>query len=103
MIPELQPVKRFIYVSGFTLLGLLVSIIVHVALELPLLRLVSSDPMAFADAWWWQRWDILRTLGSWLLLSAGAVWGYGAGRRYWKLIYIQKKRCRGYSGHRMKT
>lgn len=82
--PATQPVKRALYLSGYVLLGLLISTLIHAAIELPILGLIASDPATYTDTWWWRRWDELHITVSWVLLFAGILGGYRVGVRNWR-------------------
>lgn len=82
--PRPQPIKRAIYISGYVLLGLLVAALLHAAIELPLLGLISSDPARYTETWWWRRWDELHVTITSVLFFAGTVGGYRVGVRNWR-------------------
>lgn len=68
------------------LLGLLLSTIIHAAIEIPLMWLVANDPMAYANVWWWRNWEVIHGVGSLTLWFAGLVLGFLYAERCWRRV-----------------
>ena len=83
--------KRITYILGFALLGVMVAALIHAAIEVPLLWLISSDFETYSSSYWWQNWSVLHryiSLGLWIV---GLLAGTRAGFHYWKVIYVEEK------------
>ncbi|MEM9336526.1 MAG: hypothetical protein AAGA35_01555 [Patescibacteria group bacterium] len=83
--------KRTVYIIAFIFLGLIVSTLVHAALEMPILWLVSSDYERYANSLLWQHWELMHhtvAVGLWVM---GALVGYKLGKRYWHILYVEKR------------
>lgn len=82
--------KRIFYIGAFTLLGVLVATLVHAAIEMPLLSVMENQLMTgrsvLADNWW-----LIHGWGGKLLWVGGAFSGYLAGRRFWRILYVEKR------------
>lgn len=82
--------KRIFYIASFAFLGVLVSTLVHAAIEIPLLSVMENQLMTgssfLADNWWF-----IHGWGGKLLWLGGVVGGYIAGRRFWQILYVEKR------------
>lgn len=85
--PTPTKLKHIVYLCASTVLGVLLSIIVHVGVETQYIL------------WSWSRGHMLHWYGSCalhpviqvVLPIAGAVGGYFLGRFWWRIIYIEKR------------
>ena len=84
--------KKVIYVGLFVLLGLLVSTLLHVAIEYPLLTMITGDFEYWQDTFLWQNWEVLHRYVGGAIWIVGLVLGYLLGQRYWRIIYVDKLR-----------
>lgn len=83
----MRSTKEITYRGLFMIFALLVSILLHAALELPALYLVTSDFEQFGGSWWWQNWEIVhRTVNLFLWLTALTL-GYTLGKHFWHVLY----------------
>lgn len=82
--------KRALYISLFTLLGIMVSFLVHGALEIPALAWLTSDLSRYETSWLWQHWQVVHNTVSWILLLSGAVVGFWQGVYWWNMLYVRK-------------
>jgi len=83
--------KRTVYLVAFSFLGLLLSTIVHAAIEIPVIDLLISDFNRWGLGLSWEQWFTLHHVGATLLWMAGIWFGYTQGKRWWRVIYIEKK------------
>lgn len=83
--------KRYIYIVLFVLLGLLVSTLVHVAIEWPLLQLVINDYEQYGQSYWWRNWELLHGTGGVVIWLLGIGVGYWCGVRYWRVLYEEHR------------
>lgn len=74
--------KKTIYIIGFGFLGLLVATLVHGVVELVALDLIFGN-VANAESWWWQEWELIHAVFTFLLWIAGLGLGLFAGFKWW--------------------
>lgn len=86
--------KRTIYIALFTLLGIIVSFLVHAGIEIPVLFLLVKDFDRYGLGFTWDQWYIIHHVGAALLFLLGMVGGFWQGRYWWEIIYVQKKYAR---------
>lgn len=76
----LKNISYFIaYMVGWTVLGVLVSFILHFTIEYPLLMLVIYNYDHYATTYLWQNWETLHATGTVLLLILGIIVGIWGG------------------------
>ena len=83
--------KRTIYITSFTLLGILLSTIVHAGVEIPVINLLVADFDRYSLGLTWAQWFWVHHVGSVILGVAGALFGFWQGRYWWRVIYVEKK------------
>lgn len=79
--------KRIVYVSAFTVLGILLQFIVHAAVEIWYIGLLVEDFSVYGLGLSWRAWFIVHHVGSLIFLAAGIFAGFRGGRYWWKKIY----------------
>lgn len=83
--------KKAFYIGSFTLLGVIISFLVHALIELPALYLVANHYDLYGSSWWWQHWEALHGGGSLALLILGTVGGFWQGWYWWRVVYIENR------------
>lgn len=83
--------KKFFYVLLFTVFTLLLSLCVHIALELPTLWLITNNFAVYGDSFLWQHWKSIHAIGGALLWLIGFGGGIYGGFRYWRILYIEER------------
>ncbi|OGI32000.1 MAG: hypothetical protein A3G09_02955 [Candidatus Moranbacteria bacterium RIFCSPLOWO2_12_FULL_48_12] len=83
--------KRIFYIIAFMFLGLLVTQLVHAALEIPTLHLVANRYDVYGDSFVWQNWRVIHGVGGKLLSLAGLLTGFFLGRKFWQILYVEKR------------
>lgn len=83
--------KRIIYVVLFTLLGIMVSFLIHAGIEIPVIFLLLKDFDRYSLGLTWDQWYMIHHIGAVLLFILGVVGGFSQGRHWWEIIYVQKK------------
>ena len=83
--------KERIYIATFTFLGALSGLLLQGGLEMWALGLVALDYERFAEVFWWQNWEVIRSVGIVTLPAIGLVLGYFAGKRYWNILYVEER------------
>lgn len=76
--------KQFLYILAFGLFGLIVSTLIHAAVEMIALDIIFNNPDVYTETFWWQEWAVLhRYVGS-VLWITGLVVGLYLGKIWWK-------------------
>lgn len=83
--------KRIIYVALFTLLGIMVSFLIHAGIEIPVIFLLLKDFDRYSLGLTWDQWYMIHHVGAIFLFVLGVVGGFLQGRHWWEIIYVQKK------------
>ena len=83
--------KRTIYIALFTLLGIVLSFIVHAALEIPIINLLVKDFDTYGLGFSWDTWYAIHGVIAILLFLIGAIGGYTQGVHWWQVIYVEKR------------
>lgn len=73
------------------LLGTLVATLVHAGIETPLLSWMTSDLELGRTNRLWNYWPIVHRLGGSILWLAGAALGFYFGKKFWRILYIEKR------------
>lgn len=83
--------KRLFYVSAFTFLGLLVATLIHAAIEFPLLSMMEDDLATVGTSVLLDHWSLIHGVGGKLLWLLGAIAGFVAGKKFWRILYVEKR------------
>ena len=86
--------KRTIYITSFTVLGILLSTIVHAGVEIPVINLLVADFDRYSLGLTWAQWFWVHHVGTVFLGILGTLFGYWQGRHWWQVIYVEGKRFR---------
>ncbi len=84
-------IKRVTYVLLFTLLGTLVSFLLHALVEIPMIGLLVNDFDRYSLGLSWSNWESIHTAGSVILILVGVGLGYLQGVYWWRQIYVLKR------------
>lgn len=84
--------KRTVYISLFVLLGIIVSFLVHVAIEIPVIYYLIGDFDERNLGLSWDQWFLIHHIFTVALFAAGVYVGWRQGRRWWHALYVKKKR-----------
>lgn len=89
--------KKQIYIFLTMVLGVLLTTILHAGLEIWYISLLNENwnKYSFGLAWP-QIWQI-HAIYTAILLILGAILGYYFGKRWWQIIYVEKrhsKKCK---------
>lgn len=83
--------KKFIYITAFTILGVQLQFLVHSFLEIIYIKLLLLNFGVYSFGLEWsQLYDIHRVITV-ILLVAGIAFGFWQGHFWWKYIYVDKK------------
>lgn len=84
-------IKKKIYITLFTFLGLLLGFLVHAIVEVFYIKLILRDYDLYTAGLSWN--TLLFIHGLWTVLTiGGGVWfGYSQGKYWWDQIYVKKQ------------
>lgn len=83
--------KKFIYLCLSIFLFVLLSFLLHAAIEIGAIALLTKDFNAYNLGLSWPSWFLVHRIGTIVLLVLAIVAGYGVGQRWWQYIYVDKK------------
>ena len=79
--------KRIFYTFCFIILGILVSFLVHAAIEISMIGLLLSDFDRYGLGLRWEQWYLVHHIGAMILFVCGTVLGYWQGLHWWNILY----------------
>lgn len=82
--------KRTAYVFLFVVLGTFVSFIVHAVIEIPAVYLLVKDFETYNLGLTWDQWFLVHHVGAAILFLLGIYFGYREGKRWWRIIYVER-------------
>lgn len=83
--------KKHIYYLSFTALGALFGFLIHAVVELYYIKLLLQDFDNYGFGWTWETWEQIHTYGTLLLVIGFGLFGYRQGKRWWRILYVEKK------------
>ena len=83
--------KKFLYIALFVVLGILLSFLLHIVVEISIIALLVSDFEMWNLGLSWDGWFSVHTIGTPLLILLGAYLGLKQGKHWWHIIYIEKR------------
>lgn len=86
--------KKTLYIILFMILGGMITLLIHAALEIPALALIERQLSETGDSWLWRNWGIVHGVGGSVLTLSGLVFGFFAGKMFWRILYVEKRRGR---------
>lgn len=83
--------KKTLYISAFTFLGILLQQLVHNVVEIWYIGLLIEDFDKYGFGWSWNAWFLIHHIGSVVLFLTGAFLGYKQGKYWWKRLYSRSR------------
>ncbi len=83
--------KRYFYIAAFGLLGYLVSMLLHAAIEIPTLALITGEAGDYGKNMVWQNWHLIHGSVGFVLSLGGVLYGLFLGRKFWQILYVEKR------------
>ena len=80
-------IKKIIYITLFTSLGILTQFLLHGILEVWYQGLLLKDFATYSLGQSWSEWILIHNAGAVLFLVAGTLLGYQQGHHWYKKIY----------------
>jgi hypothetical protein len=84
--------KKYTYITGFTLMGVLVSFILHGLIELLVIELLLTDFQRFNLGIGWDGWFRIHAVGGTVLFLVCAGLGLQQGVYWWSAVYENKEK-----------
>jgi len=82
--------KKTIYIILFTFLGILLQFLLHAVVEIWYINLLSLNFSKYGFGLSWAQWFTIHSVLTIILLIAGGLFGFFAGKFAWKKIYEKK-------------
>lgn len=82
--------KKIVYLFSFVVLGILVSTLLHAAIEIPVIYLLLDDFERYGLGLTWEQWYRVHGIGAAVLLVVGMGLGYWQGVHWWNVLYDEK-------------
>lgn len=79
--------KKNIYIFLFIIFGILISFLIHAAIEIWYINLLIADFSKYGLGLNWPQWYLIHSAGGVILFAGGALFGYLQGRHWWKVLY----------------
>ncbi|TAK96039.1 hypothetical protein EPO05_02690 [Patescibacteria group bacterium] len=89
--PVASPLKHVVYLAAATLLGLLLSLMLHAMIEMLFLKEMARQGVSVV----WFGGCALPWALQYLLSASGMVIGFLLGSYWWRMIYVDKVWCQG--------
>ncbi|HYC80097.1 MAG TPA: hypothetical protein VEC17_03655 [Candidatus Binatia bacterium] len=83
--------KRNLYIILFTILGLIVSFFIHAVVEVWYIKVLMNDFDTYGFGLTWENWESIHNVSVVLLNIIFAWWGYKQGKKWWRILYVEKK------------
>lgn len=79
--------KKYTYIAGFILLGVIVNFLLHGLIELLVIDLLLTDFQRFSLGISWDGWFRIHVVGGTILFLACAGLGFQQGIHWWSVMY----------------
>lgn len=84
--------KQLLYRILVIALSVIIGVLVHAAVEIPIISLLVHDFPRYNLGLTWQQWYLVHNVWSIVTFVGGALFGLWLGARWWQLVYIKLKR-----------
>ncbi len=84
--------KKIIYIILFTILGILISTLLHAGIEIPVIYLLTSNFQKYSLGLSWESWYLIHHIATAILLTASISLGVLLGFKFWGIIYEKPKK-----------
>lgn len=83
--------KRVMYITAFTVLGVLFQFLIHGLVETWYINLLVADYTTYGLGLSWNDWYLIHDIAAVILALAGLVCGFLSGRYWWRQIYVLRR------------
>lgn len=83
-------IKRSFYIFCAMILGFLLQLFLHAAVEIWYLGLLLSNFQTYSFGFSWSTWFLIHHVLSVVLFFLGVWFGYRAGVRWWQIVYVER-------------
>lgn len=87
--------KKIVYLFSFAVLGILVSTLLHAAIEISVIYLLLDDFERYGLGLTWEQWYRVHGIGAVVLFVVGIGMGYWQGVHWWNVLYDEKGKRKG--------
>ena len=84
--------KKHLYIFSWILLGFLLSMLAHAGMEIWYINYLLSHHSAPVDFGFFGHYCALPIWVQYTLITAGPVAGFLAGKFFWRVVYVERKR-----------
>ena len=84
---ENEDMKKTVYITSFTFLGILLQFVIHGLLETWYIGLLVNDFAKYSFGFSWAKWFIIHHAGTVIFFAAGVLFGFWQGKFWWHKIY----------------
>ncbi|MDP3778590.1 MAG: hypothetical protein Q8R30_00900 [bacterium] len=81
---------KYIYITAFTILGILLQFLLHAGIEIWYVGLLLNDFATYGLGFTWEQWEMIHAVLAIIFLFGGALFGYLQGQYWWKRIYERR-------------
>jgi len=85
--------KKVIYITAFTILGVLLQFFIHIVVEIFYINLLIIDFETYGLGLSWSTWFTIHIIGAFTLFTIGTVLGFQQGKYWWKKLYVDRGRA----------
>ena len=82
--------KKKIYIVFFIVLGVLLQLLLHAAIEIWYIGLLLRDFSKYSLGLSWNQWFLIHHLGAVILFITVILFGFWQGKFWWRKIYERK-------------
>lgn len=79
--------KKNFYIFLFIILGVLISFLIHAAVEIWYANLLAADFPKYGLDLNWPQWDMINNISMDILSLGGILFGFLQGKYWWKVLY----------------
>lgn len=83
--------KRLFYIGAFLVLGLLLATLLHAGIEISLLAWMQVQLETGKTSVLLKHRELIHGVGGKLLWFGGGVAGFALGRKFWRILYIERR------------
>jgi hypothetical protein len=83
--------KRLVYYLSFILLSTLVAFFLHAIIETAYIELLLQDYNKYGLGLTWNTWETIHDVSVISLLLLFGYLGYRGGKKWWSILYVEKK------------
>lgn len=83
--------EKAIYLSAFTILGILLQWLAHAVIEIWYIGLLVANSDKYDLGLSWSAWLLIHHIGTAVLFVGGTLFGFRQGQYWWRKVYVDKR------------